>query len=165
MDAVYFPADFSEEEVKPMMAASWTNAQVLSALDQIVRLAAESHTAGFEAFDSSRAGKNYRVVANEIRRRMQANVENFTLLEVERWYPVDKESGQIEDEKYMPEKYKSVSSADNALDILADVDDDIVFSGISPEDYMRTWNRMVDRKRKRLFYYDDENDEENMRIG
>lgn len=165
MDAVYFPVDFSEEEVKPMMAAKWTNAQVLSALDQIVRLAAESHTAGFDAFDSCRAGQNYRVVANEIRRRMQANVENFTLLEVERWYPVDKESGQIEDEKYMPEKYESVSSADNALDILADVDDDIVFFGISPEDYMRTWNRMVDRKRKRLFYYDDENDEENMRIG
>ncbi len=164
MDKVYFPEDFFAENVKPGDASLWTNAQVLSALDQIFQLTVEKDKTGMSDFDSCQLGRNYRVVANEIRRRMQANVENFTLLEVERYYPVDKETGQIEDEKDMPDKYESVFSADCGLEVLADGDDDIVFVGISAEDYMRTWNRMVDRKRNRLFYYDDENDDEHMKI-
>ena len=104
------------------------------------------------------------IVSNEIRRRMQANVENFTLLEVERYFPLDKETGLFESEEDMPHKYDSVSSAYDNLETLAEVDDDIVFIGISAEDYMRTWNRMVDRIRKGIFYYNDENDDEHLSI-
>ena len=41
---------------------------------------------------------------------------------------------------------------------------DLVFVGIHPEDYMRTWNRMIDRQRRKVYYYEDENDEEHMKI-
>ena len=47
MDQISFPEDFLAENVKPEDAASWTNAQVLSALDQLIRLAAEGEKTGF----------------------------------------------------------------------------------------------------------------------
>lgn len=162
MDVVYFPVDFSTEEVKPKMASEWTNAQVLDALNKTVDILAVGTNSTVQ--DLSVARKNYQCIANEIRRRMQANVENFVQLELERFYDVDKETGQIENEEDMPHKYDSLSSAYAGLETLADVDDDIVFVGISPEEYMRAWNRMVERKQKRIFYYDDENDEERLTI-
>ncbi len=165
MDKVFIPENFSTEEFKPGDASKWTNATLLDALNQIVSFIGESEKVSYSDFDSFIAGRNYRIVTNEIRRRMQANVENFTLLEVEHYYPVNRETGRIEDEEEMPEKYDSVSHAWAGLEILADDDDNIVFTGVSPEDYYRTWNRMVDRMKKGLFYYEDESDEENMRIS
>lgn len=95
---------------------------------------------------------------------MQANVENFVLLDMERYYPAAQGVRPVEDEKELPSRHDSVESAFADLEILGDVDDDMVFIGIAPEDYMRTWNRTTERKRKRLCYYDDNDDPENLRI-
>ena len=157
IEKIRFPEDFGRETVKGTDACRWSNAQVLDALNKTVSLL---KAAGANA--ESAAEKNYQVITNEIRRRLQANVENLVLLEVERYYNIDRESGQIENEDDMPGKYDSESSACCALETLADGDDDIVFIGIHYADYMKAWNRMVDRKKNHIFFYDDENDEEKL---
>ena len=62
--------------------------------------------------------------------------------------------------KYLPEEFKSIEEAYISLDICAELDDDIVFFGITPEDYMHAWNRMIRRKNRHLFFYDNGNDED-----
>ena len=160
MDKIFYPDDFSEEAFTGSDCSSWSNAQVLEALDRIVcMLSGRRDEPGNEL-----AEKGYQIVRNELRRRMQANVENFVRLELEMFYPVDEDTGFVEQEEELPGKIDSVESAFVSLDVLADGNDDLVFVGIHPEDYMRTWNRMIDRQRRKVYYYEDENDEEHMRI-
>ncbi|MBR5960408.1 MAG: hypothetical protein IKZ98_05380 [Clostridia bacterium] len=159
IDKIWFPEDLSTETVKGKDASSWSNAQVMDALNQTVRLLTNR-----PIDPESVVEKNYKVITNEIRRRMQANVENFVLLEYEHENDIEKETGFIHEGDYEPSEYKSNEEAYAALDVLADVDDDIVFIGVHYEDYRRTWNRMIRRKKKRLFYYDDESDEEHLKI-
>ena len=168
MDKIYFPEDFQTEATKARDASHWTNAQVLTALDRIVHLMTNSGKADFDAAEPLQVVKNYRTVANEIRRRMQANIENFVLLECEHYYPTDSFDSYPVKKNVLPPKHDSVNSAWASLELLADDDDDIVFIGVSPEDYMRTWNRMVDRRKRGKMYYDrdddEDDDEEHLRI-
>ncbi len=159
IDKIWFPEDLGADTVKGSDASKWSNAQVMDALNQVVRL-----MAGTSAGQASAAEENYRVIANEIRRRMQANVENFVLLEYEHENEIDKETGFIREGEYEPSEYKDEKEAYAALDLLADADDDIVFVGVHHEDYLRAWNRMIQRKNRKMFYYDDESDEEHLRI-
>ena len=159
IDKFWFPEDLGSEAIKGSDASRWSNAQVMDALNQAVHLQIKR-----PADPESVLEKNYKVITNEIRRRMQANVENFVLLEYEHENDIEKETGFIHEGDYEPEEYKSNEEAYAALDVLADVDDDIVFIGIHYEDYLRTWNRMIRRKNKRMFYYDDENDEEHLKL-
>ena len=159
MDTIRFPDDFSIEIIKPKEASIWSNAWVLEALDRIVSLLSVS------ADPESPVQVNYRCIRNELRRRMQANVENFVRLELEFFSDINKETGSFDKEEDIPPEIDSVESADIALDVLADADDDLVFVGISPEEYMKTWNRLIRRKKKGLYYYnDEEEDEEHMKL-
>lgn len=159
IDKIWFPEDLGTETVKGSDASKWSNAQVLDALNKTVSLLKSAGTC-----PESTAEKNYQVIANEIRRRMQANVENFVLLEYEHENEIDKETGFIREGEYEPSEYKDIEDAYAALDLLADVDDDIVFVGVHHEDYLRAWNRMIRRKNKKIFFYDDESDEEHLWI-
>lgn len=129
MDTIRFPDDFSIEIIKPKEASIWSNAWVLEALDRIVSLLPVSSD------PESPAQVNYRCIRNEIRRRMQANVENFVRMELEFFSDINKETGSFDKEEDIPPEIDSVESADIALDVLADADDDLVFVGISPEEY------------------------------
>ena len=159
IEKYWFPEDLGTEIVKGKDASLWSNAQVLDALNQVVRL-----MTGKPAGPESIAEKNYQVITNEIRRRMQANVENFVLLQYEHENEIDKETGFIREGEYEPTELKDSEDAYSALDYLADVDNDIVFIGVHYEEYLRTWNRMIQRKKKRMLYYDDDSDEEHLRI-
>ncbi len=155
IEKIWYPEDLGTETVKGSDASQWSNAQVLDALNKTVSL-----LKAVGADPESTAEKNYQVITNEIRRRMQANVENFVLLEYEHETDIDKETGFIREGEYEPSECKDEGEAYAALDLLADVDDDIVFIGIHYEDYLRTWNRMIKRKKKKLFFYNDESDED-----
>lgn len=134
---------FRTETVKATDASDWTIARLLEALDQTVSLPAEGEKTDSGSADAGRRSRNYQVIRNELRRRMQANVENFVLLDLAHFYNVDRETGLIDKEEDMPDKYDSVSMAEASLEVLADGDDDIVFIGVSPEDYLRAWNRIA----------------------
>ena len=153
-DKTRFPGDFGAETVKPTEASRWPNARLLEALDRIVSvLPADPNP-------ESPAQQNYSCVRNELRRRMQANVENFTRLEMEMFTEINEETGLFDREEDIPSEIDSVESADAALDVLADMDDDLVFIGISAEEYMKTWNRLVRRKKKGQYFYNNEEDED-----
>ena len=159
IEKIWFPEDFGSETVTGADASHWSNAQVLDALNKTVSLLKAAGTG-----PESTAEKNYLVITNEIRRRMQANVENFVLLEYEREADIDQETGFIREGGYEPPEYKDSISAYAALEVLADMDDDIVFFGIHHEDYLRTWNRMIRRKNRKQFFYDDRSDEEHLLV-
>ena len=73
---------------------------------------------------------------------------NTSRMELEFFSDINKETGSFDKEEDIPPEIDSVESADIALDVLADADDDLVFVGISPEEYMKTWNRLIRRKKR-----------------